>query len=213
MIKTFHATTSRRALLAGAPAVAAAALAAATVTNAIAIAQAKAASLDWPAIVMRADGMIAGLRNYYGPNKWTAADEEAAGRVLKYFRDGAPDNEDEWTATIEFIGRHGQSLDWVFYGDPGTMEYSSWLPIHCAPLQILGPTRSMRRSKSRGMLTRLIALLGRRPRMCTRRPARNCGAPGWPRHMAKPILQVIDGGPHLGRESSARSQPFLSSLS
>ena len=51
-------------------------------------------------------------------------DEEGAARPLKYFRaraDGRRDNAEEWQATIDFVGSHGQSLDWIGAGDPGTM--------------------------------------------------------------------------------------------
>lgn len=57
---------TRRALLAGAPAAAAGALLAGTAINAVAIGMPKADGLDWPAIVLRAEGMIDRLRKYYG---------------------------------------------------------------------------------------------------------------------------------------------------
>ena len=53
--------------------------------------------LDWPAIILRAEGLIDDLRNYYP--KWTTADEERATEVLKYCRDrlaGLPEDENDW---------------------------------------------------------------------------------------------------------------------
>jgi hypothetical protein len=46
-------------------------------------------------------------------------DEKAAEHVLAYFRNGMPD--DQLDLVIDFFDRHGQSLDWVFLGNPGGM--------------------------------------------------------------------------------------------
>jgi hypothetical protein len=113
---------TRRALLAGAPAIAAAALAGGTVATALAMAPPKAGGLDWPAIVLRADGLIDDLRNYYA--EWTIADEERAAQVLKYCRAqeaGLPEDDAAWAATVDFVEHHNQSLDWMIYGDPVSM--------------------------------------------------------------------------------------------
>ncbi len=80
--------------------------------------------LDWPGILARAEHMIAKLPRSYGSENWATADDEAAARTLQYFRAraaGLDDDEDEWGATIEFFGVHGQSFEWVFRGDPVTM--------------------------------------------------------------------------------------------
>jgi hypothetical protein len=116
-----YAISSRRALLAGAPAVAAAALASGTVANAVAIGIANADGLDWPGIIVRAEGVIDRLRKEYGP-EWTTADQEAADGMLKFCRDRrSPDDEIEWKATLKFFHLYNQSLDWVICGDPVTM--------------------------------------------------------------------------------------------
>ena len=49
-----------------------------------------------------------------------ALDEERAQRTLRYFRGEEPGDAAE-QAAIAFLGDHGQSLDWVFTGDPGVM--------------------------------------------------------------------------------------------
>jgi hypothetical protein len=36
-----------------------------------------------------------------------------------------PDDDAAWMATVNFFGRYGQSLDWVFYGDPVSMIVTS----------------------------------------------------------------------------------------
>jgi hypothetical protein len=117
-----HKLPSRRALLAGAPAIAAA-LAGGTVANAVAIGMVKAEGLDWPAIVLRAEEVTDSLQKYYGPD-WTAADEEAAAGMLNYCRGreaGLSDDETAWKATLSFFWDYGQSLDYVMYGDPASM--------------------------------------------------------------------------------------------
>jgi hypothetical protein len=114
---------TRRALLAGAPAVAAAALAGGTITTALAMAPPKAGGLDWPAIILRAAEVADRLQKYYGPD-WTSGDQEAAAGVLMYCRDrgaGLPDDETAWKATLSFFWDYGQSLDYVIYGDPASM--------------------------------------------------------------------------------------------
>jgi hypothetical protein len=116
-------TTSRRALLAGAPVAAAAALAGGTITTALAMAPPKKEGLDWPAIVRRAEEVTDRLQKYYGPD-WTSGDQEAAAGVLAYCRDrgaGLPDDETAWKATLSFFWDYGQSLDYVMYGDPASM--------------------------------------------------------------------------------------------
>jgi hypothetical protein len=79
--------------------------------------------IDWPGILARAEHMITTLRRSYGGENWTVDDDEAAARTLRYFHAGAAgaDDDEEWRATINFFGVHGQSLDWVLHGDPVTM--------------------------------------------------------------------------------------------
>jgi hypothetical protein len=51
-------------------------------------------------------------------------DEKAASRMLQYFRnraDGKRENYADWKATIDFAKSHGQSLDWICFGDPRGM--------------------------------------------------------------------------------------------
>jgi hypothetical protein len=110
---------SRRALLFGIAAVGAVASPAAASSF---LEPREAEGLNWPAIVLRAEGLIRDLRNYYA--KWTTADEERAAQVLKYCRDreaGFPEDDAAWEATVDFIEHHNQSLDWMIYGDPVSM--------------------------------------------------------------------------------------------
>jgi hypothetical protein len=114
--------SSRRALLTAAPAVAARALLAGIAVNVAASNMARADGLDWPAIIVRAEQMIEKLRDYYGPNEWSTADEEAANRMLKYCCDHGPeDDEAGWDATFDFFEHYNCSFDWVYRGDPVTM--------------------------------------------------------------------------------------------
>jgi hypothetical protein len=74
-------------------------------------------------VLARAEQVVEALRKAYVCDGW-AVDEQAAARSLQYFRSraaGRPDDGDEWMATVQFIGSHGQSLDWVVGGDPGGM--------------------------------------------------------------------------------------------
>ncbi len=80
------------------------------------------AVMDNAAILARAEQVIDVLRTSYVCEGWKL-DEEGASRTLRYFRSrvaGSPD-EDEERYVIEFLGDHGQSLDWVIAGDPGSM--------------------------------------------------------------------------------------------
>jgi hypothetical protein len=110
---------SRRALLFGIAAVGAVASPAVAAEM---LEPQEADGLDWPAIVLRADGLIEDLRNYYA--EWTTADEERAAQVLKFCRDreaGLPEDDAAWAATVDFIEHHNQSLDWMIYGDAVSM--------------------------------------------------------------------------------------------
>ena len=111
---------SRRALLFGIAAVGAVASPAAA---AALLEPAETSGLDWPAIILRAEGVTDRLQKYYGPD-WTSGDQDAAAGVLTYCRDrgaGLPPDETAWKATLEFFWDYGQSLDYVMYGDPASM--------------------------------------------------------------------------------------------
>jgi hypothetical protein len=60
------------------------------------------------------------LRTRYVCEGWKI-DEAGAERALRYFRAGCPDDDDEWGATLSFIGSHGLSFDWICCGDVGSM--------------------------------------------------------------------------------------------
>ena len=79
------------------------------------------------AILARAEQVVDVLRTRYVCQCWKL-DEEAAARMLRYFRRkaaGAPDNDEEWQAVVAFCGEHGQSLDWIVRGDPAGMICSA----------------------------------------------------------------------------------------
>jgi hypothetical protein len=79
------------------------------------------------AILARAEQVVDVLRTRYVCQCWKL-DEEAAARMLRYFRRkaaGAPDNDEEWQAVVAFCGEHGQSLDWIVQGDPAGMICSA----------------------------------------------------------------------------------------
>jgi hypothetical protein len=114
---TTNTALSRRYVLAGL----AGATAASTAAHAMAIGLSDADGLDWPAIILRAEGVVDKLKKYYG-TEWSTADEEAAAGMLKYCRAHAPeDDEDGWDAALSFFEHYNQSLDWVYRGDPVSM--------------------------------------------------------------------------------------------
>jgi hypothetical protein len=85
--------------------------------------------IDHKAILARVEQIVDLLRTCYVREGWKI-DEGAADRALRYFRrhvEGPPlENEDQDTTefhegVVEFVGSHGQSLDWIFDGDPGGM--------------------------------------------------------------------------------------------
>jgi hypothetical protein len=88
----------------------------------VGIAEAKAAGLDWPAIILRAEAVVDRLRKFYGSSEWSTENEEAAASMLKYIRTHGPeDDEAGWDATLTFFEDYNVSFDWVFRGDPVTM--------------------------------------------------------------------------------------------
>lgn len=83
---------------------------------------------DHKAILARVEQIVDLLRTRYVRKGWKM-DEDGAACTLAYFRrhvEGPPfENEDqdttEFTKAGTFVGSHGQSLDWILYGDPSSM--------------------------------------------------------------------------------------------
>jgi hypothetical protein len=123
---TITQNLSRRTALAGLAGAAAVGIPASViagkgVAKADAIGIGVADGLDWPAIILRAEGVVEILKRYYGP-AWTAADQEAADGMLKHVRDHAPEEDEAGLdATYEFMKNYNQSYDWIFHGDPISM--------------------------------------------------------------------------------------------
>jgi hypothetical protein len=79
--------------------------------------------IDHRAILARVEQIIDLLCTCHVREGWEL-DEEGAERTLRYFRhcaDGGQDDDHEYTAASKFLYRNGQSLDWVFDGDPRVM--------------------------------------------------------------------------------------------
>jgi hypothetical protein len=79
--------------------------------------------VNYRAILKRAEQLIDALRTRYVCEGWRL-DEEAASRTLRYLRrlaDGGRDTAKEWQAAMDFLGQHGQSIDWIVRGDPSGM--------------------------------------------------------------------------------------------
>jgi hypothetical protein len=88
-----------------------------------ALQEGSSAVVDYSAMLTRAEHCVECLRTRYVCDGWKM-DEEAAKRMLQYFRsqaEGQPENDEEWRAAVDFIGSHGQSLDWILRGEPGVM--------------------------------------------------------------------------------------------
>ena len=73
----------------------------------------------------RFEQVLEALRAHYISDNFKL-DEEATARALNYFRDRAagkpePENDPEWDAALKFVYDHGQSLDWVYDGNPLVM--------------------------------------------------------------------------------------------
>jgi hypothetical protein len=115
---------SRRAALAGlAGAAAALPASVAAIVPAVAAYPAASGTFDPAAAFARLEYAVETLRKSYIRDGWHGhgLDEMAAATALQYFRDGCPDDDDRWIATIKFIGEHGQSCDWILAGNPGGM--------------------------------------------------------------------------------------------
>ena len=113
---------SRRAILAGiaaTPALAVPALAAS------ATALVPETGWDVAAALCRLEQTIETLRTCVVCKGWhpNGLEEPAAARALAYFRAGCPEESDEdfaeREAAFDFIYGHGQSIDWIIFGDPG----------------------------------------------------------------------------------------------
>jgi hypothetical protein len=101
--------------------------------------------IDHRAILARVEQILDLLRTCHVRDGWRL-DEEGAERTLRYFRhraDGGQDDDryHELRAANEFLYRNGQSLDWVFVGDPRGMicnaaaQSAGTDPIPTAPRQ------------------------------------------------------------------------------
>jgi hypothetical protein len=118
------ARTSRRGFLMNSI-VSAAAVASATAIPNQSIATIQITAVNPP--LERAQQIVETLRNYFLSTTSSSLDEEAAERMLSYFRRrnvlDDHDSEDEdgevfHSDVVEFFERYNQSLDWVVFGDP-----------------------------------------------------------------------------------------------
>lgn len=79
---------------------------------------------DYAATLARAEQIVETLRTKYVADGWTLF-EPAAEEMLGFFRrrlEGKPERDGEFKMdVVEFFGAHGQSLDWVLFGDPSVM--------------------------------------------------------------------------------------------
>jgi hypothetical protein len=79
---------------------------------------------DNAAMLARAEQIVETLRTKYVADGWTLF-EPAAEDMLGFFRrrlEGKPERDNEFKQdVVEFLGAHGQSLDWVLFGDPNVM--------------------------------------------------------------------------------------------
>jgi hypothetical protein len=66
-------------------------------------------------MLARAEEVVSILRTWNVCEGWKL-DEVRAEHFLKYFRDGAPDN-DRWQEAAAWIHEHGQSIDWIAMGN------------------------------------------------------------------------------------------------
>jgi hypothetical protein len=111
---------SRRAVLAGMASAGALPIVAAIPTAA---APAMPAGSERAGAFARMEQIVELLRTCYVREGWKI-DDEAAERALafarQYAKDGSETDEGH-QAAIDFVGSHGQSLDWVFCGDVGGM--------------------------------------------------------------------------------------------
>jgi len=79
--------------------------------------------VDWSAAADRIE-IIADCLTNVGK----AVDREAAARAVEYCRRvaaGEPENEPADIEMTKFVRAHGQSLDWIFFGDPRCMIAAS----------------------------------------------------------------------------------------
>jgi hypothetical protein len=74
--------------------------------------------INYVAMLARAEQAIETFRTRFISDDFTL-DNEAAERVLRYFKraaEGYPDDEAEFTEVIEFFSYHGRVLDWILHG-------------------------------------------------------------------------------------------------
>lgn len=80
-------------------------------------------SLDHSAIRDRADQMFEILRNLYGSEAWKLHEPSIAS-AMKFFERSdfeSAEADDDWQAVVHFCKMHGQSLDWLMFGDARTL--------------------------------------------------------------------------------------------
>lgn len=81
-------------------------------------------TLDFKAALDRAESLVSCLRDGHVEDGFIP-NEHSAERMLHYFRkevekEGSSTDE-EFDAVVDFCNEHSQSLDWLFFGDPGVM--------------------------------------------------------------------------------------------
>lgn len=124
-------TTSRRTLLAGGAALGLVPISVAvgatpsiaTAANPDFTATDGLPEFDGQAILKRFEHVLDALRTHVICEGWPGPDEVAAARALKYFVQLAAgvEDDDEFQFAVDFIYDHGQSLDWIFLGNPRVM--------------------------------------------------------------------------------------------
>jgi hypothetical protein len=81
--------------------------------------------IDYAGALARAEQVIDYLRTCHVCEGWhgRGLDEEAAERMLQYFRNPPPedDPDDKFIEVVRWAADHGQSLDWIVDGEPGGM--------------------------------------------------------------------------------------------
>jgi len=126
VVSAVAACASLRAVVTAAPISAVTGISSVTTPGALSDAiGAAGARLDYRAMFARVEQMIELLRIRYVRVGWNF-DEKAAARTLKYFQrmaanprldDDDDDDYRKWETVRAFISDHGQSFDWIIYGN------------------------------------------------------------------------------------------------
>jgi hypothetical protein len=77
--------------------------------------------LNPTAALARMEQQVETLRTCVVCDGWPGVDEAAAARAVQFFRNWAAsgqDDQDEFSAVVDFVNTHGGSLDWLMFGDP-----------------------------------------------------------------------------------------------